>query len=123
MSGNGSSSLLLLSQGYNSEEERERVNVSMKAIVNKSNWPKFLRVNDTIERRRIDWNKYLLKPWKEGEIVKVVPYDEQKSSCSTPLEIFRKRYVSVIRKDEEGNWTLRYNWDWEIFDLLNNHKS
>ena len=80
----------------------------MKAIVNKTDWPKFLKVNGAMER--VSWNKYLLKPWKKGEIVKVVPYNEQKSGCSTPTEVFRKRYVNVIRKDEEGQWTLRYNW-------------
>lgn len=93
----------------------------MKAIVNKTDWPKFLKVNNSTEH--ISWNKHLLKPWKKGEIVKVVPYDEQKSSCSIPMEVFRKRYVNVIRKDEEGQWTLRYNWSWDIFEPLNSHKS
>ena len=50
----------------------------MKAIVNKTDWPKFLKVNDVMER--VSWNKYLLKPWKKGEIVKVVPYNEQKTA-------------------------------------------
>ena len=106
---------------YNSERRNDKRLIKMKAIVNKTDWPQFLKVNDVMER--VSLNKYLLKPWKKGEIVKVVPYDEQKSSCSTPTEVFRKRYVNVIRKDEEGQWTLRYNWSWDIFEPLNSHKS
>ena len=106
---------------YNSERRNDKRLIKMKAIVNKTDWPKFLKVNDVMER--VSLNKYLLKPWKKGEIVKVVPYDEQKSSSSTPTEVFRKRYVNVIRKDEEGQWTLRYNWSWDIFEPLNSHKS
>ena len=106
---------------YNSERRNDKRLIKMKAIVNKTDWPKFLKVNDVMER--VSLNKYLLKPWKKGEIVKVVPYNEQKSCCSTPTEVFRKRYVNVIRKDEEGQWTLRYNWSWDIFEPLNSHKS
>ena len=106
---------------YNSERRNDKRLIKMKAIVNKTDWPKFLRVNNSTDH--ISWNKHLLKPWKKGEIVRVVPYDEQKSSCSIPMEVFRKRYVNVIRTEEEGQWTLRYNWSWDIFEPLNSHKS
>lgn len=88
----------------------------MEAILNKEKWPKFLRVNGEMER--VNFNKYLLKPWVKGEIVKVVPYDEQKSGVGKVDEKFRKRYVNVLRKDEDGKFTLHYNWGWNIFETL-----
>ena len=65
-------------------------------------------------------NKYLLKPWKKGEIVKVVPWDEQKSNVGKTDLDHRKQYVSVMRKDDNGAWTLKYTWTWEIFDPMMN---
>ena len=88
----------------------------MKAVLNKASWPKFLRVNDAIER--VNFNKYLLKPWGKGEVVKVLSWEEQHSSVANPDEKFHKRYVRVMRKDESGVWCLKYTWDWEIFDTL-----
>lgn len=90
----------------------------MEAVLEKKNWPKFLKVNGTPEKQT--FNKYLLKPWKKGEIVKVVPWDEQKSSVGETDLDYRKRYVSVIRKDNNGAWTLKYTWTWEIFELMTN---
>ena len=92
----------------------------MKAITTKEKLPKFLVVN--AEAPSKPWNKYLLKPYEKGEIVKVAPFEEQVSHPSvdsTPdPEQFRKRYVVVYRKDEEGKWTLKYTQGWESFDLL-----
>ena len=88
----------------------------MEAILNKEKWPKFLRVNGEMER--VNFNKYLLKPWVKGEIVKVTPWEEQKSSCGEVDAKFRKRYVNVLRKDKDGKFTLPYNWDWKIFEPL-----
>lgn len=90
----------------------------MEAIVSKQSWPKFLRVNGVMER--VNLNNYLLKPWVKGEIVKVLPYEEQKSGeFSTPTDAeFRKRYVSVMRKDGDGKWALKYTWNWDIFEAL-----
>lgn len=71
-------------------------------------------------QKKKESNKYLLKPWKKGEIVKVVPWDEQKSSVGETNFDYRKRYVSVIRKDDNGAWTLKYTWTWGIFDPMTN---
>lgn len=94
----------------------------MKAITNERDLPKFLIVNDVPEKQ--SYNKYLLKPWAKGELVKVAPIEEQVSSpfAGTPTEQFRKRYVKVIRKDDNGKWTLVYTADWKYFELLKNKK-
>lgn len=88
----------------------------MEAILSKQAWPKFLRVNGAMER--VNSNKHLLKPWVKGEVVKVLPYEEQKGTCGDPEERFRRTYVRVLRKDDEGKWTLTYTWNWTIFDTL-----
>lgn len=88
----------------------------MKAITTKENLPKFLVVN--AEAPSKPWNKYLLKPYEKGEIVKVAPFEEQVSSVGSTAELFRKRYVVVYRKDDEGKWMLKYSQGWESFDLL-----
>lgn len=90
----------------------------MKPITNMiGGWPTFLKVNDVMER--VNFNKYLLKPWVKGELVKVVPFADQKSSIEgTSRSEFLKRYVTVMRKDEDGRWTLKYVWGWEIFEPL-----
>lgn len=99
----------------------------MKAITTKEKLPKFLVVNGEPESK--PWNKHLLKPFKKGEIVKVAPfeeqirndkYDDQFQYCkpNNDPEHFRKRYVVVYRKDDEGKWTLKYTQGWDSFDLL-----
>lgn len=92
----------------------------MKAITSKEALPKFLVVNEEPEKR--SYNKHLLKPWKKGELVKVAPFEEQVShpTVNTPPAEFRKKYVKVIRKDKEGQWTLVYTAGWDIFNTLNN---
>lgn len=102
----------------------------MKAIIDIDKLPKFLVVNGEPESK--PYNKHLLKPWKKGEIVKVAPIEEQvpnrkyddtfKFAKPITLENFRKCYVKVIRKDEEGKWTLTYTAGWDQFELLNNIK-
>lgn len=89
----------------------------MKAITTKERLPKFLVVNSDAPSKPC--NKYLLKPYKKGEIVKVAPFEEQVSYPSgSTSEQFRKRYIVIYRKDEEGKWTLKYTQGWESFDLL-----
>lgn len=85
----------------------------MKAILTEENFPKFLKVNKIPESKR--WNKYILKPFKTGEIVKVVSFKKQK--YVNDLKVFRQ-YVTVIRKDDNGDWSLEYTWNWSIFEKL-----
>ena len=89
---------------------------NMKAITNEKEWPKFLRVNDFLNN--VSWNKHLLKPWDKGELVRVLPISEQIPSTNMSVEHFRRKFVKVIRKDENGKWTLRYTWSWDIFEHL-----
>lgn len=88
----------------------------MKPITDKTKWPKFLRVNNVAEG--LFYNGWLTKPWATGEIVKVIPFDEQKSSVGPTDEHFRSNYVNVLRKDKNGEWKIRYNWTWDIFEPL-----
>lgn len=88
----------------------------MEAILNKEKWPKFLRVNGEMEH--VSFNKYLLKPWVKGEIVKVVPWEEHKNWVEAKQFQVRKRCVQVMRRDNNGKFTIRYNWDWKIFEPL-----
>jgi len=102
----------------------------MKAITNKEKLPKFLVVNG--EPESTPNNKHLLKPWKKGEVVKAASFEEQVPNrkyqdmfkYTEPMsdEDFRKRYVKVIRKDDEGKWSLVYTESWKSFDLLTNKK-
>lgn len=102
----------------------------MKPILNKEKLPKFLVVNGFPETQ--SYNKYLLKPWKKGELVKVAPFDKQINNTEydhmfihkskLTQEDFIKRNVRVIRKDDNGEWTLNYSAGWENFDLLTNNK-
>ncbi len=103
----------------------------MKPILVKEKLPKFLMVNDEPEKQ--PYNKHLLKPYKKGEIVKVAPFEEQVRNSdydhmfkyakpdNNPWN-FRKRYVVIYRKDDEGKWTLKYTAGWSQFDLLTNKK-
>ena len=104
----------------------------MKAITNKDKLPKFLIVNDIPEKRT--HNKYLVKPYRKGEIVKVAPFEEQRRNTKYDdwfknIELnndpnwFRERYVVIYRKDENGKFTLKYTESWESFDLLTKIKT
>lgn len=85
-------------------------------------YPKFLRCNGTIKGCK--WNNYLLKPWVEGELVKVAPEEEQKPHPSSDMSIssFRRQYIVIYRKNEEGKFSLRYTESWKQFDLLTSNK-
>lgn len=89
----------------------------MKAITTKQNFPKFLRVSEEIKKKA--YNKFLQKPFVEGEIVKVVPFDEQRSvNQSTDKVRFLTQYVNIIRKDNNGKFTIRYTVAWDILEQL-----
>ena len=88
----------------------------MKAIVEKTSLPAFLKVIQGIQQKR-PFTRHLLHPLKDGELVKVAPWEEQVSKIMTP-EQFRRRYVKVIRKDEDGKWSLIYGLDWDTFEPL-----
>lgn len=99
----------------------------MKCITKKEKLPKFLMVNEKAESDKR--NKYLLKPWRKGEVVKVAPFEEQIRSNKLDSEFtlftpnqdpqwFRERYVVVYRKDDDGKWSLKYTESWESFNLL-----
>lgn len=89
----------------------------MKAITTKQNFPKFLRVSEEIKKK--SYNKFLQKPFVEGEIVKIVPFDEQRSiSVQMEKVKFLNQYVNIIRKDSNGKFTIRYTASWEIFEPL-----
>lgn len=106
-------------------------NITMKPITEKEKLPKFIIVNGVPETK--PYNKYLIKPWKKGELVKVAAFEQQVSDSKydhmfkcveheNDQKSFRRRYVRVIRKDEKGEWTLNYCAGWENFDLLTSNK-
>lgn len=92
----------------------------MKAPKNISSYPKFVVVNQVVNKQ--SWNKCLPKPWVEGEICRVAPEDQQRASkyCDVPLEVFRKRFVTVLRKGDGGKFDLVYVAEWQQFDELSN---
>jgi len=99
----------------------------MKAVTKEKDLPKFLIVNG--EPEKASHNKWLLKPYKKGEVVKVAPFEEQ-VRCDKYDHMFkfikpnnnpshfRSKYVVVYRKDENGKFTLKYTKGWDSFDLL-----
>ncbi len=87
----------------------------MQAILVQEDLPKMLVVNPDIEKCGL--NKYLLKPFKKGEIVKV---NEHQLPATNKMSTnnFRKNYVSIIRKDENGEWNLIYTFNWKYFNKI-----
>lgn len=85
-------------------------------------YPKFLKCNETI--KGCGWNKYLPRPWVIGELVKVAPEEEQHShpSVGSSDAVFRRQYIVVYRKDENGKFTIKQTAEWRQFDLLTNNK-
>lgn len=78
---------------------------------------KYLKVRGDIDKFK--WNRYLLKPYKPGEIVKVAPIEEQVSSTGkVSNENFRRNYVTVYRKDDNGKWSIKYVNGWDLFREL-----
>lgn len=89
----------------------------MKAITTKNGFPKFIKVSKEIEKK--NYNKFLVKPFEVGEIVKVVDFDSQRSINPNDDKVkFLRQYVNIIRKDKEGKFTMRYTASWEIFEPL-----
>jgi hypothetical protein len=93
----------------------------MKAV-SIDKYPKFLKCNDII--KKCSWNKYLPHPWVSGELVKVASEDEQHSHpcVGSSDEFFRRRYIVVYRKDDNGKFTIKQTAEWRQFDLLTNNK-
>lgn len=85
-------------------------------------YPKFLKCNETI--KTCNWNKYLLRPWVIGELVKVASEEEQHShpKVGSSDDVFRRKYVVVYRKDDNGKFTIKHTAEWRQFDLLTNNK-
>jgi len=88
----------------------------MQAILVQEDLPKMLVVNPDIEKT--PWNKYFRKPFKTGELVRVNPEQLPAKSCKMTKESFRRNYVSVIRKDENGEWNLTYTLSWKYFNKI-----
>jgi hypothetical protein len=89
----------------------------MKAITNSELLPKMLRVNSDITKA--SFNKFLPQPFVDGELVKVNSEQQPSSQIKMSTADFQKRYVSVIRKDVNGAWTVINSLDWRYFDKLN----
>ena len=99
----------------------------MKAIIIKEKLPKFLVVNE--EPEKTSCNKYLIKPFKKGEIVKVASFEEQVRCDKYDYQLkyykpdknpihFCMKYVVVYRKNDNGKFDLKYTESWKSFDLL-----
>lgn len=86
----------------------------MRAVLQKQGFPTVLRISDkTVEGKR---NKFLLYPWKKGEIVKVVPYEKQEPLQGKSDSVFRRNYV-VVQRRIEGVWQ-RWTWAWKELEPL-----
>lgn len=80
----------------------------MQPILDIKKGPKILVVNEQPEKT--NWNKYLPRPWKKGEIVKVHPNQGGISN--------NRLYVRVIRKDDQGNWNIPHVTGWSFFNTI-----
>lgn len=84
--------------------------------------PKFLKVTGDV--KTILGNNSLPNPWKRNELVKVMDLKKQVPSefLKTPISIkdFRKEFVRILRKDENGKFTINSVLSWKYFDLLKN---
>lgn len=98
----------------------------MKPVKDYSNLPKFLQVSKwQVEQSH---NKYLPKPYKLGELVKVQAPEFQKpdhkyddlfsrvEKCTD--EFWQKRYCRIFRKDESGKFTHSCVLEWEALDYI-----
>jgi hypothetical protein len=100
----------------------------MKAILSKTEFPKFLRNNGNVTKNW-SWNKFLSIPWVPGEIVKIASMEEQKPNnkydntfkyCKPyTLKQWRKLFVKVIRRDKNGKFTIKQTAEWIQFEKLN----
>ena len=98
----------------------------MKPIKDYSKLPKFLQVSKwQVEQ---SYNKYLPKPYKEGEIVKTQPIEVQKpdhkydhTTLRVPPctdEFWQTRYCRIWRKDETGKFNHSCVLEWQALDYL-----
>lgn len=87
----------------------------MKAM---KKYPKFVKCGEIV--KNWSWNKHLPKPWKVGEVVKVAPEEEQHSSkyVDIPDEIFRKNYLVVYRKGDDGKFSYKCTCRLNQFETL-----
>lgn len=86
----------------------------MKAITVEKQFPKLLKISErAVNNTR---NRYLLNPWKKGEIVRVAPFGEQHSKIGEDDATFRRNYV-VIERKIDGVWN-RCVWSWKELELL-----
>lgn len=93
----------------------------MKAVLQEQGFPKMLRVSEEVNKK--SYNKYLLQPFKVGEIVKVKPFNEQKPSVDGKTKKdFLRQFVCVIRKDSTNNCNLNYIITWDILEPLTKKK-
>lgn len=89
----------------------------MEAITRKEKFPKFLRVSEAITKKA--YNKFLIKPFEVGEMVRVVDFDSQQSVTKNLDKVkFLSQYVNIIRKDKNGKFTVRYTVAWDILEPL-----
>lgn len=79
--------------------------------------PKFLKCGKIVNQ--FNWNKYLPRPWVSGELVKVASEEEQHSSVGSSDTVFRKQYVVVYRRDDNGKFTIKQTAEWKQFDFIN----
>ena len=86
----------------------------MKAVLQKQGFPTVLRISDKTVDSKV--NKFLLYPWKKGEIVKVAPYEKQEPLQGKAGSVFGRNYV-VIQRKIDGVWQ-RWVWCWRELEPL-----
>ena len=99
----------------------------MKPITDYSKLPKFLVISNAQVQKSS--NKYLLKPYRKGEIVRVAPAEEQKPNhefdhmakyvepCTD--DCWREHYLKILRKGDDGKFSLPYVISWDGVELIN----
>jgi hypothetical protein len=93
----------------------------MKAILKEQGFPKILRVGEELHKK--SYNKYLRDPFVVGELVKVIPFKEQKSYVTGKDKMeFLRQFVNVIRKDKNGDWSMKYTCTWDILEPIGKNK-
>jgi len=100
--------------------------VDMEAVKDYNSLPKFLRVN--ANQTGANHNKFLLRPYLEGEIVRVQPAELQKPNRQydhlyehvKPItdDFFRARFCAILRKDDNGKFSIPYTIQWRSLDLM-----
>lgn len=98
----------------------------MKPITDYSKLPKFLVISNAQVQKSS--NKYLLKPYRKGEIVRVAPSEEQKPNhefdqMTTRVEhctdeFWKEHYVKILRKGDDGKFSLPYVISWDGVEVM-----